>query len=387
MSEKSQDIFCVIKYHIEMAFQIESSYGAGLHPREGLIAPEQFARERRFQLAIGEAGIMATRALRSLPPLDLAIKALPKKERKAAIKSHVEVSDNAANASIISRLAVMPEMINAEGEGGKDIKVNGYEIEEGTGIFGTAGGEEFDLEHDPVEGTELFVFGDPDSYSVLGLARKILRFDSDYAEKLAGPRRLDGKWSLDATVKENLSVLLAEMRRAKPNKNVDPVNIEAIVLDRPRNERIIREIQEFGSRVKKIQAGDCIPVMQIAGQNLWDNNIKVMMGIGGMPEAYISAMVAGLRQGFFQTRPAFDEDPSIRAVHNPILGIPELFPEGLEEAFVILAPLTQDYAFGQQGVRKYKDWRGSGDEIDILTIDRRGTVDKLPIPFRLSDVV
>jgi len=59
-----------------------------------------------------------------------------------------------------------------------------------------------------------------------------------------------------------------------------------VVLDRPRHEQLLTEIRAVGARVKLISDGDVGASIEAA---LPENEVDVLMGIGGTPEGVLSA--------------------------------------------------------------------------------------------------
>ncbi len=132
-----------------------------------------------------------------------------------------------------------------------------------------------------IEGTTPCVTGGTNAISVIGFARRgdLMRFPPVYMDKIAvGPEARD-IISFDLSIEENI-------RRVAEAKSI-PVNyITVIVLDRPRNRRIIRAIREAGARVKLIGDGD---VAAAIATSIEGTGIDLLMGIGGAREGVIAA--------------------------------------------------------------------------------------------------
>jgi fructose-1,6-bisphosphatase/sedoheptulose 1,7-bisphosphatase-like protein len=72
-----------------------------------------------------------------------------------------------------------------------------------------------------------------------------------------------------------------------------------VILDRPRHEKLVREVRETGARIKLIADGDlggalntCFP----------ETGVDVLMGTGGAPEGVISAIALRCMGGDMQAR-------------------------------------------------------------------------------------
>src|SRR5213083_2619771 len=80
-------------------------------------------------------------------------------------------------------------------------------------------------------------------------------------------------------VEENIEALAA----AK-GEQVDDLTV--VVLDRPRHDKLIERIRATGARIKLISDGD------VAGgimPSLPDTGVDMLMGVGGSPEAVLTA--------------------------------------------------------------------------------------------------
>src|SRR5438874_6601349 len=97
---------------------------------------------------------------------------------------------------------------------------------------------EIDIAVDPLEGTNLCAVGAPNSITVLAASERggLLHAPDCYMEKLVVPQPAKDSVDLDAPVAENLSAIAKALGR-----NVGDLVI--VVLDRPRHEKLIRDIR------------------------------------------------------------------------------------------------------------------------------------------------
>ena len=104
-------------------------------------------------------------------------------------------------------------------------------------------------------------------------------FDLGLIYKIAvGPEAADYV-DLDAPIKANLEAVA----KAKGEKIHD---VTAVILDRPRHERIIKECREAGARIRLIPDGDIAGAIAVA----WpDSGADILFGIGGTPEGVTGA--------------------------------------------------------------------------------------------------
>lgn len=145
---------------------------------------------------------------------------------------------------------------------------------------------------DPIDGTTLTAKGLPGAISVLAVSTCVRAGDdpqrlfpaipSYYMEKIAVGQAVaesDVCVQLDAPLEANLSIIAGQLRKRLRD-------LVVIVLDRPRHEAIIRTIRDVGCRVRLISDGD---VAAAIAPSLPDSGIDAYVGIGGSPEAVISA--------------------------------------------------------------------------------------------------
>ncbi|HVU31168.1 MAG TPA: fructose-bisphosphatase class II, partial [Sphingomicrobium sp.] len=122
---------------------------------------------------------------------------------------------------------------------------------------GDGSGPRIDIALDPLEGTTITAKAGPNALAVLAIAEAgcLLNAPDTYMEKLAiGPGYPDGTIDLGRTVGDNIQ----SVARAK---GVEPQDITACVLDRPRHEGIIAELRALGCGVRLIPDGDVAGVI------------------------------------------------------------------------------------------------------------------------------
>src|SRR5437762_2662302 len=139
-----------------------------------------------------------------------------------------------------------------------------------------------DVAVDPVDGTTLLSKGLPNAVSVVALAEQGTMYYPPgivYMEKLAVGPAGRGVCSLEMSVEENIEALA----HAK-SERVDDLTV--VVLDRPRHEKLIDRVRATGARIKLTSDGD------VAGgimPSLPDTGVDMLMGVGGSPEAVLTA--------------------------------------------------------------------------------------------------
>ncbi|MEK9197420.1 class II fructose-bisphosphatase [Ureibacillus sp. 179-F W5.1 NHS] len=162
------------------------------------------------------------------------------------------------------------------------------------------GGPQVDIAVDPLEGTNIVAKGTNGAMTVLAIADRgnLLNAPDMYMEKLAVGPEAAGKVNINASVTENLQAV------AKA-KNKDISDIVAVLLDRPRHQKIVDEIRAAGARIKFIQDGDVSAAINTAFD---ETGIDIMFGTGGAPEGVISAVALKCLGGDFQAKLVPEDD-------------------------------------------------------------------------------
>ena len=147
--------------------------------------------------------------------------------------------------------------------------------------IGTKKGNKVDIAVDPLECTSNLANGKPNAISVLAAAPKgcLLKAPGTYMDQISVGAKAKGVIDINVSVKTNLKNIAKAL-----DKNIEDVTV--IILDRPRHEQIIKEIRETGARIRLIEHGTISAGVAAA---LPDTGIDVMIGVGGAPEAVITA--------------------------------------------------------------------------------------------------
>ncbi len=225
-------------------------------------------------------------------------------DEKAADQAAVDAMRTALNEQEIDGLIVI-------GEGERDEAPMLYIGEK----VGTGKGPRIDIALDPLEGTTLTAKAMANALAVMAWAPAgtLLNAPDTYMDKIAcGPGYPEGVIDLDASPADNVRAL------AKA-KGVDPSQITACVLDRPRHAEIIASLREVGARVYLISDGDVAGVMNTADP---ETGVDIYMGQGGAPEGVLACAALKCVGGQFQGRLVFrNADERSRAAR---LGITDL---------------------------------------------------------------
>ena len=168
-------------------------------------------------------------------------------------------------------------------------------------------GPAIDIALDPLEGTTITAKGGANSLAVLAIAEKggLLNAPDTYMEKIAiGPGYPEGTIDLTRSVTDNVTALAAA-------KGVEPGEIIACVLDRPRHAAIIAELRALGCGIMLIPDGDVAGVIATTDP---ETTVDIYLGTGGAPEGVLAAAALACVGGQIQGRLVFrNEDERARA--------------------------------------------------------------------------
>jgi fructose-1,6-bisphosphatase II / sedoheptulose-1,7-bisphosphatase len=222
-------------------------------------------------------------------------------DERAADQAAVEGMREAFNALAIDGIVVI-------GEGERDEAPMLF-IGEAVG----RGGMKVDIALDPLEGTTLAAKALPNALSVMAMAEAgtLLNAPDTYMDKIAiGPGYPQGTIDLDAEPAENI-ISLAKAKGVKPHR------IKALVLDRPRHDKIISNIRATGAAIQLITDGDVAGIIATTEPEV--TGIDIYMGQGGAPEGVLAAAALRCVGGQLQTRLVFRKDEERRRAEK--LGI------------------------------------------------------------------
>ncbi|MET8870170.1 class II fructose-bisphosphatase [Nonomuraea sp. NPDC049421] len=257
------------------------------------------------------------------------------------------------------------------GEGEKDhapMLYNGEQVGDGSG-------PDCDVAVDPIDGTRLTALGMPDAVSVIAVSERGSMYDPSavfYMEKLVtGPEAADVV-DIEAPVAVNIDAVA----RAK---HCSPSDVTVVVLDRPRHERLVKEIRETGARIKFITDGDVAGAIMAARQG---TGIDLMLGIGGTPEGIVAACalkcLGGVIQGRLWPRDDAERSRAVDAGHDlsQVLTTNDLVKS--DDVFFAATGITQGELM--QGVRFRA---GSAVTQSLVMRGRSGTIRKIESEHQL----
>jgi len=152
-----------------------------------------------------------------------------------------------------------------------------------------------DIAVDPVDGTSLTADGGAGALSVVAIAERGSMFAPGavvYMDKIAVGPEARGAIDIRAPVADNL-------RAVAKAHGKDADDLTVIILDRPRHGDLVREVRRLGARIRLIRDGDVAASIAAARP---DTGIDVLVGVGGSPEAVLSACALKCMGGEIQCR-------------------------------------------------------------------------------------
>ena len=153
-----------------------------------------------------------------------------------------------------------------------------------------------DIAVDPIDGTTLLSKGLPGSIAAIAIsAQGTMHVPASifYMDKICVGPEARGSIDIEAPVKDNLARIAKALGRKVGE-------ITVTVLDRPRHTDLLAEIRMAGARVKLISDGDIAGGIQAS---MPDSQVDVLMGIGGSPEAVLTAAAIRCIGGEIQCKP------------------------------------------------------------------------------------
>ncbi len=203
---------------------------------------------------------------------------------------------NCADGAAVDAMRRMFDTVEIDGT----VVIGEGEIDEAPMLYigekiGTKSGEEqVDIAVDPIDGTNSVAAGGTNSIAVLAVAPKgcLLNAPDIYMDKIACGPKAKGAIKLDDSPTENIKRVAEKL-----NKNIDEITVA--ILDRPRHEKIIKEIRKLGARIKKVSDGDIVTAIECCFE---ESGVDLIMGRGGAPEGVIAAAALKCLGGDFQGR-------------------------------------------------------------------------------------
>jgi len=274
-------------------------------------------------------------------------------DEAGADQAAVEAMRRAFNAIAVRGTVVI-------GEGTRDQTASLYVGEKVGG-----GSSVTDVALDALEGASICATGGPGALSIIAIADRGVFFPCPdaYMEKIAVGSEGRGVIDLDRSPTDNLKAL-AEA------KGVYVEDLTVAVLERPRHEKLIREVRVAGARIKLLAAGDLSAALATTRP---EAGIDMLMGTGGGLQGVLAAAALRCAGGDMQARLApLTQDEVDRCYAQAITDLKKKYT--LDELilgdvmFAATGVTTGDYL---EGVRFF---RGGGTTNSVVMRSQTRTV-------------
>ena len=155
-----------------------------------------------------------------------------------------------------------------------------------------------DIAVDPLECTKNCANNVPNAMTVMALSSRgnLFRAPDTYMNKLVVSSTYKDVVSIDFSIEENINNMITIS--GKTNNE-----IIAIVLDRPRNQYIVDQLNSLDVKVEMISDGDIAASLRVASKEA-----DIYMGIGSAPEGVIGATAVKGLNGFFDGKLHFHSE-------------------------------------------------------------------------------
>ena len=199
------------------------------------------------------------------------------------------------------------------GEGEKDEAPMLYVGEK----LGTGEGEKLDIAVDPVEGTSLMAAGLPNAIAVIAATSRNGFWDAGHAyymDKIVVGADAMGVIDINKSVAYNLDEIAK-----KKKKNISELKV--FVLDKPRHLALRKEIETCGARVDLHPEGDVIGSLLAL---MPSSDVDVLLGVGGAPEAVITAAAVKALGGDMQGKLAPQKEEEKRKLKEDNIALDQV---------------------------------------------------------------
>ncbi len=173
---------------------------------------------------------------------------------------------------------------------------------------GTGEGPEMDIALAPIDGTRLMAQGQDGAISVIAAAPRNSMFNPEnlfYLNKIVTGPEAANYIDIQAPIEFNVRITAKAKGKAIHETTV-------VMLDRPRNREILEKVRAMGARIRLISDGDVAGALMtsLPGHETAD----LLLGIGGSPEAVITACALKCLDANMQCQPYFrNQDDEIKA--------------------------------------------------------------------------
>ena len=156
------------------------------------------------------------------------------------------------------------------------------------------GSPAIDVGLDALEGATVCATGGANALSIIMISERgrVLPCPETYMEKIATGPEGRGVVSLDKSPTENLQALADA-------KDVYVEDLTAVILDRPRHDRLVDEVRRAGARVQMLADGDLAAAIATARPG---SEVDILLGIGGAQQGVLAAGAIEALGGHLEVR-------------------------------------------------------------------------------------
>ena len=228
--------------------------------------------------------------------------------------------------------------------------------------IGTKNGPDIDIAVDPLEGTNFAANNLPGALSVIAITEKnnLFKAPETYMEKISANVHEKEVVDLDYSIKKNIYNLSDYL-------NKKPENLTACIMDRPRHNSIIKELNNLKVKIKLISDGDVSGALLVTDKKY---NVDIFLGIGGGPEGVLAASALDAFECAFQGRFLFDTDEDKIRAKN--MGI-----ENLKKKYELNEIVSGDSIFCATGIT-------SGDLLNGIVIEDKNFISETLVTHKSS---
>ena len=228
--------------------------------------------------------------------------------------------------------------------------------------LGTGNGPNLDIAVDPLEGTNFAAYNLPGALSVIAVSEKnnLFKAPETYMEKISAKVNEKGVIDLDYSTKKNIYNLSEYL-------NKKPEYLTVCILDRPRHQKLIYELNNLKVKLKLITDGDVSGALLVTDKKY---KVDMFMGIGGGPEGVLAAAALDTFECLFQGRFLFETENEISRAKN--MGI-----KNLKKKYELNEIISGDSIFCATGIT-------SGDLLNGIQIENNHFISETLVTHKSS---
>ncbi len=217
---------------------------------------------------------------------------------RAVGRDDVDLADRLAVEAVRRTLSALPiDGVVVVGEGEDRAHERFYLGER----LGAAEEPRMDVAVDAIDGTSLVAAGALGAICTVALAPRntLYRTHAAYMERIVVGAAAAGAIDMTRPVADNL--------RAVARRLGKPIGqLQVVMLNRPRHADLQRQVREAGATLKLIPEGDVAAAVMAALPE--QNDVDVLLGVGGAPEATLTACAVLCLHGDMQARLWFHDE-------------------------------------------------------------------------------